>query len=100
MLSRHRKIRYKNKAASRLPVDAAKLKMGNSYSPAPAYYYDIEFECRDCGKTELWNADQQKWWYEDAGGYFFATAIRCQNCRELERERKRQARIAAGHESP
>jgi len=93
----HRKIRRKNKTASRLPVDASKLNMGNSYSPAPEYYYDIEFECRDCGVTEIWNADQQKWWYEEAGGYFFSTAVRCRKCRELERERKMQACRGAGH---
>lgn len=93
-----RKKRYKPRAVPRLPVDADKLNMGNSYSSAPEYYYDIEFECVDCGKTETWNADQQKWWYEEAGGYFFATAVRCHACREVERERKRAARIAAGHE--
>jgi len=98
MTAAHRKIRSKNKVASRLPVDAEKLNMGNSYSCAPEYYYDIEFECVDCGKTEVWNADQQKWWYEEAGGYFFATAVRCHACREAERERKRLARIAAGHD--
>jgi len=95
-----RKIRAKNKSASRLPVDASKLIMGNSYSVAPEFYYDIEFECRDCGVTEIWNADQQKWWYEEAGGYFFATAVRCRACRDTERERKRMARISAGHEKP
>lgn len=94
-----RKIRPRNKAASRLSVDETKLNMGNTYSLAPEYYYDIEFECMDCGVTEIWNADQQKWWYEEAGGYFFATAVRCRECRELERARKRRARVSAGHES-
>ena len=98
MFPARRKIRPKNKSASRLPVDATKLNMGNTYSSAPEYYYDIEFDCFDCGKTEVWNADQQKWWYEEAGGYFFSTAVRCRACRETERERKRQARITAGHE--
>ncbi|MDH3634465.1 MAG: zinc-ribbon domain-containing protein [Gammaproteobacteria bacterium] len=100
MTVKRRKIRSKNKAASRLPVNAEKLNMGNSYDSAPEFYYDIEFECIDCGKIEVWNADQQKWWYEEAGGYFFATAVRCNACREVERERKRQARITAGHVLP
>ena len=98
MIPTQRKIRHRNKAASRLPVDAGKLNMGNTYGTAPDYYYDIEFECVDCGVTEIWNADQQKWWYEEAGGYFFSTAVRCRRCREAERARKRQARIDAGHE--
>lgn len=33
-----------------------------------AYYEDKEFECTDCGKTALWTAQQQKWWYEVAKG--------------------------------
>ena len=73
--------------------------MGNTYSNAPEYYYDVEFNCEDCGVLEIWTAAQQKWWYEEAGGYFFSTAIRCRACRQKEKERVRQARIAAGHES-
>ena len=100
MITTRKKRRSRNKAASRLPVDADKLNMGNSYSPAPEYYYDLEFECCDCGTTETWSAERQKWWYEEAGGYFFATAVRCHDCREAERERKRQARVSAGHLPP
>lgn len=79
-------------------MDASKLSMGNTYSSSPEYYYDIEFTCTDCGKLEVWTAPQQKWWYEEAGGYFFSGAVRCRGCREKERERKRMARIQAGHE--
>jgi len=92
------KIRSHNKKEERLPVDKSKLNMGNSYSPAPEYYYDIEFICRDCSSEEIWTAAQQKWWYEEAGGYFFAGAVRCRKCRKIEQERKRQARKQAGHE--
>ena len=74
--------------------------MGNSYSAAPEYYYDVEFHCCDCGMHERWMAAQQKWWYEEAGGYFFATALRCRDCRARERERKLEARIGAGHAPP
>lgn len=82
---------------SRLPVDASKLTMGNTYSSAPTFYEDCEFTCRDCGILQTWTAAQQKWWYEDAGGYFFSTAIRCRACRATERERVADARIGAGH---
>jgi hypothetical protein len=92
-----KQIRAKNKSAQRLPVDETKLNMGNTYSSPPAYYYDIEFKCKDCGTLEIWTAKQQKWWYEEAGGYFFSGAIRCRRCRENERERKNEARINAGH---
>ena len=91
-MNERKRLRTKNKTASRLPVDASKLNMGNTYDSPPEYYYDLEFNCRDCGSKELWKAAQQKWWYEEAGGYFFATAVRCRKCRAKERDRKRLAR--------
>ena len=97
-MGKNNKIRNKNKRTHRLPVDASKVNMGNTYSSAPEYYYDIAFTCCDCKSDENWTASQQKWWYEEAGGYFFAGAIRCRECRETERERKREARKQAGHE--
>jgi hypothetical protein len=87
-----KQIRKKPKYRNRLPVDESKLNMGNTYSSPPDYYYDIEFTCVDCGVEQTWTAAQQKWWYEDAGGYFFATAIRCRACRQKESERKDAAR--------
>ena len=97
-MGKNNKIRDKNKNAHRLPVDPSKLNMGNTYSSAPEYYYDIAFTCCDCKSDETWTASQQKWWYEEVGGYFFAGATRCRKCREIERERKREARKQAGHE--
>ena len=93
-MPRRKKHRGKDKAVTRLPVDESKLNMGNTYDSPPEYYYDIAFTCKDCGSEEVWKASQQKWWYEEAGGYFFATAIRCRRCREKERERKNQARTS------
>lgn len=87
-----KRIRIKPEGGLRLPVDASKLNMGNTYSSPPEYYYDIEFTCMDRGREETWTAKQQKWWYEEAGGYFFATAVRCRSCRGKERDRKEQAR--------
>ena len=93
-----RRVRSENKKVDRLPVDSSKLNMGNTYSSAPEFYYDIEFDCQDCGLHQTWTAKQQKWWYEEAGGYFFSGAVRCRDCRVKERERKQTARIRAGHE--
>ena len=84
-------------ARTRLPVDPSKLDMGNTYSSPPEFYEDRTFACRDCGVQQTWTAAQQKWWYEDAGGYFFSTAIRCRACRAKERERIAEARAGAGH---
>lgn len=97
-MSLSRRLRHKNKAEHRLAVDPSRLKMGNTYSVAPEYYYDIEFDCRDCGSTEVWSASRQKWWYEEAQGYFFSGAVRCRRCRATEKARIRQARIDAGHD--
>jgi len=49
---------------------------------------DLEFECRDCGRHEVWTARQQKWYYEVAKGSLYATAVRCRNCRRKRREAK------------
>ncbi len=87
----YRKIRTKGKKVNRLVVDAAKLNMGNTYDVASEYCYDIEFVCIDCGITQIWTASQQKWWHEEAGGYFFSKAIRCRECRTKERERIKHA---------
>ncbi len=91
-MSSRKLLRDKKKAAIRLPMDASKLNMGNTYDSPPEYYYDIEFTCQDCQSVEIWKAAQQKWWYEEADGYFFTTAIRCRACRDKERNRKVEAR--------
>jgi hypothetical protein len=56
------------------------------------YYRDLPFKCRDCGKSEVWTATQQKWWYEVAKADVWTTATRCRSCRRRERERKIEAR--------
>ncbi|MCA9203194.1 MAG: zinc-ribbon domain containing protein [Planctomycetales bacterium] len=38
--------------------------------------------CVDCGKSQVWSAQQQKWYYEVAKGSLYATAIRCRECRQ------------------
>jgi hypothetical protein len=55
-----KQIRAKNNSAHRLQVDETKLNMGNTYSSPPEYYYDIEFNCKDCGTLQTWTAKQQK----------------------------------------
>ncbi|MBI5551303.1 MAG: zinc-ribbon domain containing protein [Desulfobacterales bacterium] len=75
-----------------VPVDKSKLNLGNSYEAPPDCYRDIDFTCVDCGSNETWLAEQQKWWYEEVGGYYFSTAIRCRSCRKKEKERKEEAK--------
>jgi len=86
LLNPSKKIRRKPKSENRLPVDEAKLNMGNTYSSAPEYYYDIEFTCVDCGIVQNWTAKQQKWWYEEAGGYFFLQQSGAENAEKKRRK--------------
>jgi hypothetical protein len=68
-----------------IPADPSQQAPNNSYSP-PTFYRDHEFSCADCGKREVWTAEQQKWWYEVAKGPIFSGAIRCRECRVARRQ--------------
>ncbi|MEM1425507.1 MAG: zinc-ribbon domain containing protein [Cyanobacteria bacterium P01_H01_bin.130] len=75
-----------------IPIDHSKLAPNNSYTIPPDFYVDRPFTCRDCGKEEIWTAEQQQWWCEVAKGSIWSTAIRCRPCRKIERDRKAEAR--------
>ena len=65
----------------------------NTYDSPPTYYYDIEFDCVDCGSKEVWKATQQKWWYEEVAGDINASAVRCRRCRaRIQAEKEEQKR--------
>src|SRR6266852_5856948 len=55
-----------------IDVNPSALAPNNSYSRPVlvkrGYYLDQPFECRACGKQEVWTAAHQKWWYEVAKG--------------------------------
>jgi len=80
----------------RTKVNEEKLRPTNSYGTPDfvwnGYYEDKPFQCKDCGKGELWTATQQKWWYEVAQGDVWTTAIRCRACRRKEAARRAAAR--------
>ena len=96
-------LRAKTKAAERarrlkgqVLVNPSLLRSTNSYSIPDfverEFYVDRPFACKDCGKTEVWTATQQKWWYETAKGDVWTVAVRCRPCRRRERERRAEAR--------
>jgi hypothetical protein len=64
-------------------ADHNELKHINTYGGLPEFYVDKPFFCRDCGKAEVWTAEQQKWWYEVAKGHLDSTAVRCRKCRKM-----------------
>jgi hypothetical protein len=83
-------------AARGVLVNREALAPHNSYGEPEfvtrGFYADQPFECVDCGKAEIWTAEQQKWWYEVAKGNAFTAARRCRACRRRERERRAEAR--------
>lgn len=70
-------------------ADLSRQVPNNSYDSPPTYYVDKPFTCVDCGKEEVWTAEQQKWYYEQAKGSLYATAVRCRPCRKRHREIRR-----------
>ncbi len=64
------------------PADHTKLEHINTYGCLPEFYIDKPFICRVCGKTEIWKARAQKWYYEEAKGHTDATAVECHDCRK------------------
>ena len=73
---------------SAVPADHSKLDHINTYGLLPEFYIDRPFQCRDCGKEEIWRAADQKCYYEEAKGHIDATAVRCHDCRKARKEKK------------
>lgn len=90
-MARRRVPRYKREGQSdeatprppsgRIQADLTKQAPNNSYGGVPLYYEDQPFTCVDCGKEEVWTAEQQQWWYEVAKGSIYSRAVRCRECR-------------------
>lgn len=82
--------------AAHVHVNTANLRPTNSFGTPVfvdrGYYENKPFQCKDCGKQEVWSATQQKWWYEVAQGDVWTTAIRCRACRKKESARRAEAR--------
>jgi hypothetical protein len=64
-----------------MPADQTRHADNGSYNPK-LWYVDYEFACVDCGCHDVWTAEQQKWWYEEAKGPIQSRAVRCRGCRE------------------
>ena len=79
MTKRRREMREKKNARRRLEsqgrmVDGVEIPAtaiaANIEEQAPAcfskryYYKDHEFTCADCGKNEVWTAEEQQWYFE------------------------------------
>ncbi len=70
---------------SAVAADPSKLTHINTYGSLPEFYIDYPFSCRTCGKREIWTAEAQKWYYEQAKGHIDARAVECHDCRRNRR---------------
>jgi hypothetical protein len=66
---------------SAVAADHSKLSHIKTYGSLPDFYLDRPFVCRECGKTEIWKASDQKWYYEEAKRHIDARAVECHDCR-------------------
>ena len=80
--------------AGAVMAEPANLSHNNTYGRLPRFYVDRVVVCRSCGKEEVWVAERQKWWYEEAKGNINTQAVLCHSCRSAERQRKEAAREA------
>jgi len=71
---------------SAMPADPGKLSHINTYGTLPEFYLDRPFTCRRCGKSEIWKAKDQKWYYEEAKGHISAAAVECHACRKASKQ--------------
>ena len=80
--------------AGAVMANPAELGHNNTYGRLPRFYVDRVVVCRHCGTEEVWPAERQKWWYEEAKGNINTQAVLCRSCRAAERQRKEAARAA------
>lgn len=94
--ARARNARPVDRPLGTVAVTPVRLRATHSYGIPDfvqrGYYQDRPFQCKDCGKAEIWTAAQQQGWYEAAQGDVWTTAVRCRACRQQERARKAEAR--------
>lgn len=73
-------------------ADHDALHHNNTYGLLPVFYKDELVVCKECGKEEVWTAQNQKWWYEETKANINSTAIHCRECRAKKKEVKASAR--------
>jgi hypothetical protein len=73
-------------------ADEKQLEHNNTYGRLPRFYVDKVVVCRQCATEEVWPAERQKWWHETAKGNINTDAVLCKACRDMEKQRKEQAR--------
>ena len=47
-----------------------------------SHYYDVKRQCLDCGRSFIFFAEEQKYWYEELGFGLESDCVRCVDCRK------------------
>lgn len=68
-----------------VPGDPSKQDFCTAHYLPHYFYLDEERVCVQCGKSFLFTAHEQKFWYETLKFNFSSTAIRCRSCRRQRR---------------
>ena len=92
-MKRKKKIKQRSNQtkSSRIPVDFSELSEKSQRSwDIPEFYEDINFECVECGKKEIFTAQEQQEWYEVKKKYFWQRPIRCSLHQDIWRETRRR----------
>ena len=55
-------------------------------------YFDVPLRCEDCDSQFVFEATEQKFWYEELKFWVQSRLKQCVACRQLRRERKREQR--------
>ena len=53
------------------------------------HYFDLKRQCRDCGRSFIFFAEEQRHWYETLHFHVGADCVRCTECRVNDRHTKR-----------
>ena len=64
---------------------AADLRRQVPATVAVTHYYDVTRQCRDCGRSFIFFAEEQKHWYEELGFGLESDCVRCVPCRKRQR---------------
>lgn len=70
-----------------LPADPTKQDFGG-YSPPFQAFWDRTLQCEYCGEPWVFEAEEQRFWYETGGFHVQAYPTGCKPCRRLVRGRK------------
>jgi transcription elongation factor Elf1 len=63
-----------------------------SFFQVRRFYRDKKFTCIDCGASEVWTAEEQKWYFEEIKAHPASKPVRCAECRKKRRQEKEAQR--------